>query len=50
MQNVVFRLSDTPGGIRFTGRRLGHDNEDIYCGELGITHARLAQLRQDGVV
>ena len=30
MQNVMFRLSQSPGSIRFTGRRLGQDNEQVY--------------------
>ena len=29
MQDVMFRLSDTPGRIRFTGRGLGQDTDDV---------------------
>ena len=29
MQNLIFRLGDTPGGIRWTGRRLGQDNDAV---------------------
>jgi crotonobetainyl-CoA:carnitine CoA-transferase CaiB-like acyl-CoA transferase len=50
MQNVIFRMGDTPGRIRFPGRRIGHDNEEIYHGELGLSPDRLAQLRDAGVV
>jgi crotonobetainyl-CoA:carnitine CoA-transferase CaiB-like acyl-CoA transferase len=50
MQNVVFRLSHTPGRINFAGRRLGQDNEEVYCEELGISRDALAQLRRDGVL
>lgn len=49
MQNVMFRLSETPGEIRFGGRRVGQDNEKVY-GQLGITPAALEQLRQKGVI
>lgn len=49
MQNVLFRLSDTPGEVRFAGRRLGQDNEAVY-GELGIQPERLAELRSKGVI
>ena len=27
----MFRLSESPGSIRFTGRRLGQDNEQVYA-------------------
>jgi crotonobetainyl-CoA:carnitine CoA-transferase CaiB-like acyl-CoA transferase len=30
MQNVPFRMSKTPGRPRFTGRRLGQDNDEFY--------------------
>lgn len=49
MQNVVFRLSDTPGEIRWSGRKIGEFNEEIY-GSLGITESELQDLRQRGIV
>jgi crotonobetainyl-CoA:carnitine CoA-transferase CaiB-like acyl-CoA transferase len=49
MQNLMFRLGDTPGGIRWTGRRLGQDNDEVYAA-LGVDPARLAALREKGVV
>jgi crotonobetainyl-CoA:carnitine CoA-transferase CaiB-like acyl-CoA transferase len=49
MQNLIFRLGDTPGAIRWTGRRLGQDNEAVYA-ELGVDAERLAVLREKGVV
>jgi crotonobetainyl-CoA:carnitine CoA-transferase CaiB-like acyl-CoA transferase len=49
MQNLIFRLGDTPGGIRWTGRRLGQDNDAVYA-ELGVDAERLAVLREKGVV
>ncbi|TAK29553.1 MAG: CoA transferase [Chloroflexota bacterium] len=49
MQNVLFRLSQTPGRIRWAGRRLGQDNEEVY-GALGFGPERLAQLREQGVI
>jgi|GEM_PF-1516424 len=50
MQNVMVRMLGTPGAVRFAGRRLGQDNEDVYCGELGLTRDELAALRRRGVV
>jgi crotonobetainyl-CoA:carnitine CoA-transferase CaiB-like acyl-CoA transferase len=50
MQNVMLRLAGTPGGIRFTGRRLGQDNEAVYRERLGLDDQRLAELRTAGVI
>ena len=50
MQNVVFRLSESPGSIRFGGRRLGQDNEQIYGKRLRLDEDRIAQLREQGVM
>lgn len=49
MQNVLFRMMGTPGKIRWTGRKLGQDNEVVY-GKLGISADRLSELRTQGVV
>jgi len=49
MQNLIFRLGDTPGAIRWPGRRLGQDNEAVYA-SLGVDAPRLAELRAKGVV
>ncbi len=50
MQNVLFRLSETPGKIRHTGRRLGADTDGLLSGEMGVTADDLARLRARGVV
>ncbi|MFF1320509.1 CaiB/BaiF CoA transferase family protein [Streptomyces chartreusis] len=49
MQNVLFRLSATPGTIRWTGRPHGADTEEILTG-LGLTPADLAALREEGAL
>ena len=49
MQNLIFRLGDTPGAIRWPGLRLGQDNEAVYA-SLGVDEERLAELRAKGVV
>jgi crotonobetainyl-CoA:carnitine CoA-transferase CaiB-like acyl-CoA transferase len=46
----MFRLSETPGGIRFPGRRLGQDNEEVYAERLGLNPERIAELREQGVI
>jgi len=50
VQNVVPKFSATPGSVDFLGRKLGADNEAIYCGELGISKAKLRQLKDAGIV
>jgi crotonobetainyl-CoA:carnitine CoA-transferase CaiB-like acyl-CoA transferase len=47
MQNVLFRMSATPGSIRFTGRALGADTDAILGDELGLD---VAGLRERGIV
>ena len=42
MQNVVGKLSRTPGAIRHTGPRLGEHNRDVLVDLLGFTEAELA--------
>ncbi|MFF8583522.1 CaiB/BaiF CoA transferase family protein [Streptomyces althioticus] len=49
MQNVLFRLSATPGAIRWAGRPHGADTEEVLT-ELGLTPADLAELRAEGAV
>ncbi|MFG1699932.1 CaiB/BaiF CoA transferase family protein [Nonomuraea sp. NPDC049309] len=49
MQNVLFRLSDTPGEIRWPGRPLGHDTDEVL-GDLDYPQDRIARLREDGVI
>lgn len=50
MQNVMFRMSDTPGRIRWAGRRLGEDNHAVYCDGLGLTDEDLTELEKKGVL
>nr|MDE0499910.1 CoA transferase [bacterium] len=50
MQNVLFRMSETPGQVRWSGRPRGADNRRIYCEELGVSEEELADLEKKGVV
>ncbi|MEV6845751.1 CoA transferase [Actinoplanes sp. NPDC051411] len=50
MHNVLWRMSETPGRIRFTGRRLGEFTDEVLIGELGLDPSHIAALRAEGVV
>ncbi|MEV0146864.1 MULTISPECIES: CoA transferase [unclassified Nonomuraea] len=49
MQNVLFRLSDTPGEVRWPGRSLGRDTDEVL-GELDYGAEEIAGLRGKGVI
>jgi crotonobetainyl-CoA:carnitine CoA-transferase CaiB-like acyl-CoA transferase len=50
MHNVMWRMSKTPGSIRWTGRAMGADTDEVLGGELGLSAEDLAQLREAGVI
>ena len=50
MQNVVPKLSATPGSIRWTGPELGQHNDEVYGELLGLSDDERAKLSADGVV
>lgn len=47
--NVMWRMSESPGQIRFTGRALGQDT-DAVLDELGYDEQEIAQLRKNEVI
>jgi len=49
MHNVMWRMSGTPGKIRFTGRDLGADTSEVLE-EIGYSSAQVDALRNHGVV
>jgi crotonobetainyl-CoA:carnitine CoA-transferase CaiB-like acyl-CoA transferase len=49
MHNVMWRMSATPGRIRFTGRPPGADTDTVLT-SLGYGAADLARLREQGVI
>ncbi|MER8002246.1 CoA transferase [Streptomyces sp. NPDC095613] len=49
MQNVLFRLSETPGAIRWTGRPHGADTAEVLSG-LGLTGADITSLHAEGAL
>jgi crotonobetainyl-CoA:carnitine CoA-transferase CaiB-like acyl-CoA transferase len=50
MQNVWFRMQKSPGAVRFAGRRLGQDTDDVLRDRLGLTDEAIADLHKAGVV
>ncbi|MFJ5225964.1 CaiB/BaiF CoA transferase family protein [Streptomyces sp. NPDC088400] len=49
MQNVLFRLSETPGAIRWAGRPHGADTGTVLA-ELGLCTSEISALREDGAL
>ena len=50
MQNVVPRLTETPGEIRWTGPKLGQHNDEIYGEVLGMGEEDLDAMRERGII
>jgi formyl-CoA transferase len=50
MQNVVPKLSATPGGIRSPSPQLGEHNDATYLGLLGLKAERYAELKKMKVI
>ena len=50
MQNVVPKLSKTPGQLHWTGPDLGAHNEEVYSQLLGLSQDRLFSLSEQGVI
>ena len=50
MQNVVPKLSATPGSVRWTGPDLGQHNSEVFGDLLGLSAEQVRQLTADGVV
>lgn len=50
MHNVMWRMSATPGAIRFTGRAHGADTDALLTGELGYDQEQVTRLRTAGVI
>lgn len=50
MQNVLFRMSETPGAIRFAGRAHGADTDEVLRNRLGLDTDQITQLHAEGIV
>jgi crotonobetainyl-CoA:carnitine CoA-transferase CaiB-like acyl-CoA transferase len=50
MQNVLYRMSQTPGQIKWTGRKMGQDTHDVLAQTLEISEERITQLEKLGII
>ena len=50
MQNVIPRLSETPGKVRWTGPKLGQHNAEVYEKVLGLGEQEQNSLRDRGII
>jgi crotonobetainyl-CoA:carnitine CoA-transferase CaiB-like acyl-CoA transferase len=50
MQNVIPRMSKTPGRVSFAGGRLGEHNDEVYRERLGLTTEEMDRLQEQGVI
>jgi crotonobetainyl-CoA:carnitine CoA-transferase CaiB-like acyl-CoA transferase len=50
MQNVIAKLSETPGRIRHPGPEIGEHNTEVFEQDLGLSHEELDRLERLGVV
>ena len=48
--NLVPRLSETPGSVKWLGPRLGEHNDEIFKGLLGLGEEELRRLASEGVI
>lgn len=50
MQNVVPKLTRTPGSVRWPGPALGEHNEEVFKEVLNMSEDRIASLHEAGVI
>ncbi len=50
MQNLLFRMSDTPGAVRHAGHRIGQDTDDILKSVLDMSDAEIESLHNEKVI
>lgn len=50
MHNVMWRMSESPGEIKWAGKSMGADTDEILTSELGLSDERISELRDLGVI
>ena len=47
---IVPKFSKTPGAIRRRAPELGEHNEEILCGDLGLSKEEINKLKEQGII
>ena len=50
MQNVLYRMSQTPGEIKWTGRKIGQDTHQVLADTLNLSEEKISQLEKLGII
>jgi len=50
MQNVIPKMSKTPGEVKFAGLALGEHNHEIYVERLGLSREEIERLEAEGII
>ena len=50
MQNVLYRMSQTPGEVKWTGRKKGQDTHEVLADTLNLSEERISQLEKLGII
>ena len=50
MQNVLYRMSQTPGEVKWTGRKRGQDTHEVLADTLNLSEERISQLEKLGII
>jgi crotonobetainyl-CoA:carnitine CoA-transferase CaiB-like acyl-CoA transferase len=50
MEGVFPKMERTPGAVRYAGKRMGADNDEIFSERLGLSAAEMAGLRGQGII
>ena len=48
--NVLPKLSETPGELKWLGPDMGQHNDEIYCGRLGLSAEEIERLKGEGII
>jgi crotonobetainyl-CoA:carnitine CoA-transferase CaiB-like acyl-CoA transferase len=46
----LFKLSKTPGNVKYPAPYLGENNQEVLSAELGYTEQQIAKLSEEGVI
>lgn len=50
MHNVLYRMSQTPGEVKWTGRKKGQDTYEVLAETLQFSAERITNLEKTGII